>query len=245
MRTFIILILFFVAFIVFVTNILAGVNLTSNSAGVVQAAALSAVPTTTSQPQLMTIQESAATISQSIALLPVTGECTNPYTVRAGDSLSQIAVNCNITLATIRQANPQIINANLIYPGQQLNIPDESAAQNPVTGTDTPIASLPQTCACDAVPVPVAGLVPMLMPGSGLQVKAIGFQPDTPVNIAIGSQGAVYTVVTSGVTDANGNLTTRFIVPTASDSQIFWEVRVSTTSQPITQASSLPFHIDP
>jgi LysM repeat protein len=242
MRTFFILVLFFVALIMFVTNILAGVHLTSDTPGVVQAAA-----PITSQPQVITIQESPATTSQTSALVPVTGGCTNPYTVRSGDSLSQIAFICDTTLAVIRQANLQIINANLIYPGQQLNIPNGNNLQIPVTGKEeaTPVASLPQTCACVPVPIPVTGLIPMLIPGSSLQVRAIDFQPNTPVNVAIGPKNTVYTVVTRGVTDADGNLTTSITVPSGSNSQTLWVVVVSTTTQPSVQAMSRTFNIEP
>jgi LysM repeat protein len=246
MRTFFILVLFFAAFIVVVLNLIVGVDLTPNTPNVAQAAAPSAVPTTSS-PQEITIQESPATIYQSIVLVPVTGCCANPYTVKSGDSLSQIAVNCNTTLVAIRQANMQIINANLIYPGQQVNIPNGNIVQIPVTGKEeaTPVATLPQTCACSSAPVPVTGLIPMLIPGSSLQVRAINFQPNTPVDVAIGPENTAYTVVTRGVTDADGNLTTSITVPTGSTSQTLWVVVVSTTTQPPVQAKSRTFPINP
>jgi len=246
MRTFFIVGLFFLAFILFVTNLMTGVDLTPNTLGVAQAAAPSAV-VTTSQPQVITIQEGPATTSQSSALVPVTGGCASPYTVQSGDSLSQIAVKCDITLAAIRQVNLQIINAHLIYPGQQLNIPNGTKVQIPVTGKEeaTPVVPLPQTCACSSAPVPVTGLVPMLIPGSSLQVRAINFQPNTPVNVAIGPKNTAYTVVTQGVTDADGNLTTSITVPTVSNSQTLWVVVVSTTTQPSVHAMSRTFNIDP
>jgi len=243
MRTFFIVVLLFVAFILFVTNILPEVNLTSNTPpGVVQAAT-----PFTSQPQVITIQESPVTTSQSSTLVPVTGGCANPYTVQSGDSLSQIAVNCDTTLAAIRQANLQIISANLIYPGQQLTIPNGNVVQIPVTGEEeaAPVATLPQTCACSSAPVPVTGLIPMLIPGSSLQVRAINFQPNTPVNVAIGPENTTYTVVTRGVTDADGNLTTSITVPSGSNSQTLWVVVVSTTTQPSVQAMSRTFNIEP
>lgn len=246
MKTFFIVVLFFVALILFITNLLAGTNLTSNTPEIVQAAAPSAV-LAPSQPQVITIQESPATSSQNSALVPVTGGCTNPYTVQSGDSLSQIAVYCNTTLAVIRQANPQIITANLIYPGQQVNIPNGNIVQIPVTGKEeaTPDASGVLTCACPSAPVPVTGLIPMLIPGSSLQVRAISFPPNTPVNVAIGPKNTAYTVVTSGVTDADGNLTTSIIVPTVTNSQTLWVVVVSTTTDPSIQVMSQTFNIDP
>src|SRR5512133_296411 len=96
MRIFFILALFLAALILIVPNLTAGVDLTPDSAGVAQAAAPPDVPV--SQPQVITINESPATIVQSSAIMAVTGGCTNPYTVQSGDSLSQIAVNCNTTL---------------------------------------------------------------------------------------------------------------------------------------------------
>lgn len=44
------------------------------------------------------------------------------YVVRSGDNLSTIAVNHGLSLADIEQLNPQIINPNLIYPGDKVRI---------------------------------------------------------------------------------------------------------------------------
>ena len=246
MRTFFILVLFFAAFILVVSNLIAGVDLTPNIVGGAQVAAPSAVPAT-ALPQTITIQGSSPQTTQAVALAPASEGCANPYTIRSGDSLSQIAVNCSSTLAAIRQANLQISNANLIYPGQQLNIPNADNAQTPVTGMPavTPLASLPQACSCNTVPVPVTGPVPMLIPGTSSQVQAIHFPPNTPVDVAIGPKNTSYTVVTHGVTDANGNLTTSIIVPVVSNSQTLWVVVVETTTQPSVQAMSAVFNIDP
>jgi LysM repeat protein len=45
-------------------------------------------------------------------------------TVRSGDTLSAIAARNGVSLAALEKANPQIANFNLIYPGQQIAIPD-------------------------------------------------------------------------------------------------------------------------
>ena len=45
------------------------------------------------------------------------------YTVQKGDSLWKIAVKNQIGLSEIKQANPQIKNYDLIYPGQIINLP--------------------------------------------------------------------------------------------------------------------------
>jgi LysM repeat protein len=237
MRAFFVVILFFLAFLLFASSSLAGVNLTSNTGAGAPSATLA-----TTQPQVITIQQSPTKPSQSGALVPVTGGCTNPYTIQPGDSLSQIAVNCNTSLAAIRQANQQIASANLIYPGQQLNIPNGSTVQIPITGKEEATA-IPQPSATALVPV--SGLIPAIQPGTGLQVRGINYPPNTPVNVAIGQQSVGYTVVTSGVTDASGNLTTQITIPAASNSQSPWVVVVSTTNQPTIQAMSQPFTIGP
>ncbi len=45
------------------------------------------------------------------------------HTVVAGDSMWKIAVKYQVGLSEIKNANPQISNPDLIYPGQVLNIP--------------------------------------------------------------------------------------------------------------------------
>jgi predicted chitinase len=49
-----------------------------------------------------------------------------PYIVRAGDTLSRIAQRQGVPLNALRRANPQITNIDRIFPGQRLNIPDDT-----------------------------------------------------------------------------------------------------------------------
>ncbi|MBA4185830.1 MAG: LysM peptidoglycan-binding domain-containing protein, partial [Acidobacteria bacterium] len=52
------------------------------------------------------------------------GKRSNIYTVKPGDTLSEIAKAKHTTAGAIMRANPkQIGNRNLIYPGQKLLIP--------------------------------------------------------------------------------------------------------------------------
>jgi len=56
--------------------------------------------------------------------IPVTGGTGgNTYTVQVGDTLSSIATSHNVTLTALEQANPSITTPDLIFPGQQLVIP--------------------------------------------------------------------------------------------------------------------------
>jgi LysM repeat protein len=52
-----------------------------------------------------------------------TGSPTRTYTVVAGDTLSDIAARYGTSVTLLHQANPQITDPNLIYPGQILVIP--------------------------------------------------------------------------------------------------------------------------
>jgi LysM repeat protein len=45
------------------------------------------------------------------------------YTIRPGDTLNEIALRFNTTLSALLQANPNIIDPNLIYTGQLIEIP--------------------------------------------------------------------------------------------------------------------------
>ncbi len=64
-------------------------------------------------------------------------ECT--YTVRSGDNLFRIATNNNVSLAEMRQANPQLVG-DLLQPGQILQLPGcvPGGAGEVVTVPDAP-----------------------------------------------------------------------------------------------------------
>ncbi|SDI26450.1 LysM peptidoglycan-binding domain-containing protein [Desulfosporosinus hippei] len=56
--------------------------------------------------------------------VPCPGSCQGMrYTVQAGDTLYFIARRFNVTVQQIRDANPQIVNPNLIFLGQVICIP--------------------------------------------------------------------------------------------------------------------------
>lgn len=63
------------------------------------------------------------------------------YTVRSGDTLSVIAARFNTTAATLAQLN-NIVNPNLIYPGQVLRVPGTAPAVPP-TPVLAPTAAAP------------------------------------------------------------------------------------------------------
>ena len=56
-------------------------------------------------------------------LLPISALAANTYTVVSGDTLWKIAVKTETGISELIEANPQISNINLIYPGQKINVP--------------------------------------------------------------------------------------------------------------------------
>lgn len=58
-----------------------------------------------------------------VVALSVGVSAATTHTVVKGDTMWRIAVRYEVGLSELRTANPQIANANLIYPGQVLNIP--------------------------------------------------------------------------------------------------------------------------
>jgi len=75
--------------------------------------------------------------SVTTPVIPVTGSGTISYTVQTGDTLSALAQTYNTTVAAIQALNPQITDPSLIYSGQVILIPENSATTPviPVTGS--------------------------------------------------------------------------------------------------------------
>lgn len=60
--------------------------------------------------------------------------CGDTVTVQRGDTLSKIAVRCEVTVNGILRANPGITNPNLIHPGQVIILPGATLPND--TNTD-------------------------------------------------------------------------------------------------------------
>lgn len=58
--------------------------------------------------------------------------CGDTYKVQRGDYLSKIAKTCEVSLSALLAANPEIKNANQVYPGQVIRIKNDPSI--PVTG---------------------------------------------------------------------------------------------------------------
>ncbi len=75
--------------------------------------------------------------------LSFASNCGSVYSVRAGDTLSAIAVRCGVTLLSLMSANGLRVTS-IIYPGQRLSIPGanatttQSSAGATITSTGCP-----------------------------------------------------------------------------------------------------------
>ncbi|MCA9899382.1 MAG: LysM peptidoglycan-binding domain-containing protein [Anaerolineales bacterium] len=95
----------------------------------------------------------------------VTAVSALTYTVTWGDTLTRIATRFGTNLTTILQANPQISNPNLIYVGQQLEIP---TGDNPTPTPQPPPGSTP-------APPPTGSQTYIVQPGDTLSAIARRF----------------------------------------------------------------------
>ena len=79
----------------------------------------------------------APVLALLLLVLTLTVASALTYRVVWGDTLSGIARRFGTSITTILQANPQITNPNLIYVGQDLEIPtgDTTPTPTPPPGT--------------------------------------------------------------------------------------------------------------
>ncbi|RHW36185.1 LysM peptidoglycan-binding domain-containing protein [Lysinibacillus yapensis] len=65
-----------------------------------------------------------ATVIGASLLLPATALAADTYTVVKGDTLWKVAVKTQTGIHELINANPQLKNIDLIYPGQKITVPD-------------------------------------------------------------------------------------------------------------------------
>jgi LysM repeat protein len=86
---------------------------------------------------------SAVTARQSVAAQ----DQASTYTIQRGDTLSAIAARNGVSLSALLAANPQVRNANLIYPGDKLDIPSSGGGSHQTAGADTATTTATTTTA--------------------------------------------------------------------------------------------------
>lgn len=61
--------------------------------------------------------------------------CGSTFIVRSGDTFSGIAAICGVSINSLLAANPNILQPDLIFPGQVINIPPSGPIIPPTGGT--------------------------------------------------------------------------------------------------------------
>ncbi len=76
------------------------------------------------------------------------------YKIKSGDTLSGIAQKYNTSVSTLMGLNPYIKNANLIYAGNNLNLPGSTSSTNKTTTTAKPVATTNSATTTQATATP-------------------------------------------------------------------------------------------
>ncbi|RDH39693.1 glycoside hydrolase superfamily [Aspergillus welwitschiae] len=102
------------------------------------------------------------------------------YTIVSGDSLWKISQDHGVTLDALRAANPQITNPDLIYPGQELNIPgpDQPPPESRSIPGDVPGQAPPPPPSAPPVHLAVCPPGPPVVPSAA--AAAAGAPPAIP-----------------------------------------------------------------
>ncbi len=67
-------------------------------------------------------------VGQQSSYPTLANDAARSLTIQHGDSLSALAAQLGVPLDKLLAANPQILNPDVIYPGDQLNVPDGASA---------------------------------------------------------------------------------------------------------------------
>ncbi len=138
--------------------------------------------------------------------------CSPTYTVQSGDTLMAIARRCGVTLASLEQANPQLANPGLIFPGEQINVPGESIIPN--TGQQAAIAISPTDG----------------QPGTSAELAGSNFPASSPVNVTIFQAGSPPVYFNTVSTDASGGFSLFLTIPMALPASGIWMIKASSAT---------------
>lgn len=134
--------------------------------------------------------------------------CGTEFTVRSGDTLSAIAQTCDTTVNALLAANPQIEDADLIYPGQILDIPAET---------------IPDTGNASLTVQPTAGPA-----GTTVTVTGANYPASSEVRVGPGVLDSEPVATHEVETDSQGNFTTQVEIPNSAEAGRTWGILAAT-----------------
>lgn len=162
--------------------------------------------------QVFSVTTLTVMLLATFALIPMAAAqspCGERYTVRAGDSLSEIAERCNTTLLAVIRANPQIDNPSLIFPGMQINIPSEMI---PDTGAQAQVTVSPRSG----------------VPGTTVTVRGSGFPDNGRVRVGPGVRNAEPVYIETVSTNEDGRFSIQITIPSNADPDTTWVILAAT-----------------
>jgi hypothetical protein len=131
--------------------------------------------------------------------------------VQPGDSLSEIAIRYHTTVATLLALNPEIDTASIIYPGQEINLPENTQPVRPWVGiSDTEVN-----------------------PGQRLTLHALNFPANANVDVRLLDQDGNWQALMDARTDQNGELNTTVQIPDNLLADRGWRIVVVTTERSV------------
>lgn len=197
---------------------------------------------------------SGASGGNTVSGLAITGNtsnspCGSVYIVQPGDHLMKIARTCGVSLDDLVAFNPDIVDPDLIYPNQKINIvilptlppADVDPADVVVLPTAVPPTAAP--VAATQTPLPTAAPAVAVKPGETVPVDVNGFQPFTLVQIAIGKVGEDGQVVREEITLEDGSIKVDVEVPGRAQPGETWVVTITAEREPRTVIQSPQFTI--
>jgi hypothetical protein len=170
--------------------------------------------------------------------------CGGAYTVRAGDTLTRIALICGVPLANLLAANPNITDPHRISIGQVIQIYYAPAPPSADVPPAAPTA-VPTAAPAAAQPAVLPESRPEgLRPGGTVHVILKDLPPSTPVRIAIGKDGERPLQIDERTPDAQGGLSLTVAIPQRAVPGERWVVTVTSTAWPDFEVTSVPFEIE-
>jgi LysM repeat protein len=142
--------------------------------------------------------------SGEVVNIPQPSSTQSTYTVKSGDTLSQIAVNLGASLSALEAANPQISDPSLILPGQVINIP----AGIPVTGGTAQVTI-----------TPLNGIS-----GSLVAITGAGFPASSALNLTLSTGSNPSSAPVPVNTDASGSFSTSITIPSSAAQGSVWTI---------------------